>query len=133
MIRIHLMIRTQIASLSDASYACVLLGRLLISLIGILLPAMLWTEHITTWDRFFQGGQDCEMSILALFAFLCLVILLGQRRRQSLAIRLALLRFFSFVARLPRHAVMCFDLLSAAFFQRAARPGSGTYRLSLRI
>jgi hypothetical protein len=132
--RIHLTIRAQAASLTDASYACVVFGRLLISLIALLLPAMLWTERITTWDRFFQGGQDCEMSILALFAFLCLVILLGQRRKQSLARRLAVLRFFSLLVRFRHGAVATYSqFFSIAFRERVTSPGSGICLPPLRI
>lgn len=99
---INLSLRSFLASLSDASYACAALGRLLISSIGILLPLMLWTEHTTTFDRFFQGGQDCEMSLLALLAFLCMVILLGLRSRQSMVLWLAVLRFSALVLQLRR-------------------------------
>ena len=97
--RIHLILRQQRASLSDASRACLLAGRVLISLIAILLPLMLWTEHFTAWDKFFEGGQDCELSLLALFAFLCLVILLSHRGRQSADLRLVLQRALAFFAR----------------------------------
>lgn len=132
--RIHLMIRAQAASLTDASYACVIFGRLLISLIALLLPAMLWTERITTWDRFFQGGQDCETSILALFAFLCLVILLGQRRKQSLAMRLAVLRIFSFLVRFRHRALATYSrIFSVAFLECGISPGLGICRPPLRI
>jgi hypothetical protein len=134
--RIYLRARTQFASLSDASHACVIFGRLFISLIGILLPAMLWTERISTWDKFFQGGQDCEMSILALFAFFCLVILLAQNCRQSMTLLLAMLQFFSQVAQRPfrnRVSSTVCGVLSASLFDNLTVRLFVTYRAPLLI
>ena len=133
--RFHLILRAQAASFSDASRMCVLAGRVLIALIAILLPLMLWTEHLTTWDRFCQGGQDCEMSLLALFAFLCLVILLSHRCAQSAALRLVLQRSLSFAARNLHDAsasTVC-NFFSPAFLSRAIDPASGLLSPPLRI
>jgi hypothetical protein len=133
--RIHLILRRQRASLSDASLACLLAGRVLISLIAILLPTMLWTEHFTAWDKFFEGGQDCELSLLALFAFLCLVILLSHRGRQAAGLRMVLQRVFAFIARKRRGAsgFSVNEFLFATFQIRLAVSAPKFLPLQLRI
>ena len=133
--RFHFILRAQAASLSDASRMCLLAGRVLIALIAVLLPLMLWTEHLTTWDRFCQGGEDCEMSLLALFAFLCLVILLSHRCAQSAILRLVLQRSLSFAARNLHgaSATAACNFFSPAFLSRAIDPASGLLSPPLRI
>jgi hypothetical protein len=60
-------------------------GRLLLLINVIVLIASGFTEHLWTWDRFLHGGQDFELSLLALLAFFCLILVLAQhfRRRFS--------------------------------------------------
>lgn len=132
--RIRLRLRVQIATLADAPHACVIAGRLLLAFISILLPAMLWTEHLTAWDRFLQGGQDCELSILALFTFLCLVLLLAQRCNQSAALQLALRRSLLLLAKNLRGSTV-FSVCEIVCF--TARPADDTFSqfraLPLRI
>ena len=60
-------------------------GRLLIWINILVLVLSSFTEHLWTWDRFLRGGQDFELSLLALLAFFCLILVLAHyfRRRFS--------------------------------------------------
>ena len=77
-------------------------GRLLLGLVAVLMIAMMWTERFLTWDKFLQGGQDLELSLMALVVFLCLIILLAQRSQQAVAFHLGICRFLSEIAALPQ-------------------------------
>jgi hypothetical protein len=44
-----------------------------------------FTEHLWTWDHFLRGGQDFELSLLALLAFFCLILVLAQHFRRSVS------------------------------------------------
>lgn len=60
-------------------------GRILLIINAIVLITSCFTEHLWTFDHFLRGGQDFEMSLLALIAFVCLVLVFAQyfRRRVS--------------------------------------------------
>ncbi len=64
-------------------------GRLLLIINVIVLIASSFTEHFWTWDRFLRGGQDFELSLLALLAFFCLVLVLAAQFRRGVRERLA--------------------------------------------
>lgn len=86
---LHLKIWLQLQRFADVGHASKALGRLLLGLLAVFMPAMMWTERFLTWDKFLQGGQDLELGIVALVAFLCLILLLAQRSQQALHRRLA--------------------------------------------
>jgi uncharacterized membrane protein len=56
---------------------------LLINIVVLILSS--FTEHLWTWDRFLRGGQDFELSLLALLAFFCLILVLAQHFRRSVS------------------------------------------------
>lgn len=60
-------------------------GRILLVVNAIVLIISGFTEHFWTWDHFLRGGQDFELSLLALIAFFCLILVIAQyfRRRVS--------------------------------------------------
>ena len=60
-------------------------GRTLLVINVIVLVLSGFTEHYWTWDHFLRGGQDFELSLLALLAFFCLILVIAQcfRRRVS--------------------------------------------------
>jgi hypothetical protein len=132
---IQIWIRTQIGLLADTSYASAALGRLMVSCLGIVMIAMLWTEQLWTWDNLCWNGQDCELSVLALFAFLCLVILLAHRCKQSLTLRLAVQRFLSFTQRSGNGIANVFFCAPAAssFLRGATSPASDACQTPLLI
>lgn len=72
-------------SLSDVPKAWVRAGRALLLLNIIVLFLSTFTEHLWTWDRFLRGGQDFELSLLALLAFFCLILVLAQHFRRSVS------------------------------------------------
>jgi len=51
-----------------------LISRYLLILIALSLVTMPITEHLWTWDRFLQGGQDFELGALLVLSLLCLVL-----------------------------------------------------------
>lgn len=95
---IHLRLGYHLHAFSDSTHASKVMGRALISLIAFLMVAMMWTERFLTWDRFLQGGQDLELSLVALVVFLCLIILLAQKSQQAVALHLAVCRLLSGIA-----------------------------------
>lgn len=72
-------------SLSDVPKEWVRAGRALLLLNVIVLILSSFTEHLWTWDRFLRGGQDFELSLLALLAFFCLILVLAQHFRRSVS------------------------------------------------
>jgi hypothetical protein len=60
-------------------------GRTLLIINLVVLVFSCFTEHFWTWDGFLRGGQDFELSLLALLAFFCLILVFAQyfRRRVS--------------------------------------------------
>jgi hypothetical protein len=77
--------RTCFGSRSDVPKAWVRAGRTLVLLNIIVLILSAFTEHFWTWDRFLRGGQDFELSLLALLAFFCLILVLAQHFRRSVS------------------------------------------------
>lgn len=72
-------------SLSDVPKGWVRAGRALLVLNVIVLILSSFTEHLWTWDRFLRGGQDFELSLLALIAFFCLILVLAQHFRRNVS------------------------------------------------
>lgn len=60
------------------------ISRYLLILIALSLVTMPITEHVWTWDRFLQGGQDFELGTLLVLSFLCLVLVLLKQCKQWL-------------------------------------------------
>lgn len=42
------------------------------------------TEHLWTWDRFFQTGRDFEMGTLMVLMLFCLVLILSKQLKRSI-------------------------------------------------
>lgn len=77
--------RRRYRSRFDTPKGWVRAGRILLIINVIVLIASAFTEHLWTWDHFLHGGQDFELSLLALLAFFCLILVFAQyfRRRVS--------------------------------------------------
>ena len=67
----------------EVSHSFLLAGRTLLSLFVVLLLATPWTEGYRLLDNF-PTGQDSELNILALVAFLGLVLLITRSARRKL-------------------------------------------------
>ena len=70
---------------SDVPREWVRVGRSLVLLNIIVLILSSFTEHLWTWDRFLRGGQDFELSLLALLAFFCLILVFAQYFRRGVS------------------------------------------------
>jgi hypothetical protein len=79
------------------SQAWFVLSRMLILLTVLLVLAMPWTEYFWHFDQFLRGGEDFELSLLAVATIFCLVVLLLQHDKKSVAFILAISRCLSFV------------------------------------
>jgi hypothetical protein len=74
---------------NEVSHCFLLAGRLLVSLFALLVAATPWTEGYRLLDNF-PHGQDAEPNLLALIAFLGLVLLLTRSCRKALRALVAL-------------------------------------------
>lgn len=77
--------RSCFRSRSDVPKGWVRAGRSLVLLNIIVLILSSFTEHFWTWDRFLRGGQDFELSLLALLAFFCLILVFAQYFRRGVS------------------------------------------------
>ena len=80
---------------------CLLVSRLLLSIVALVLAIMPFSERMLTFDHFLRGGQDFELSLLATLAALCLILLLAHLCRESIAQSLARLLHLRFVSGQP--------------------------------
>ena len=71
-------------------------GRYLLILSALSLLTMPITEHLWTWDHFFQTGRDYELSTLMVLTFLCLVLVLSKQRKQCVDVSLSLCHILAF-------------------------------------
>jgi hypothetical protein len=103
-------------------------------LTAILLVTAPLTQHIWTWDHFLHGGQDYELSTLMVLAFLCLVLVLVQRCKQSMDLLFAARRQSSFLSRAPVVAGVALVGPSSTFYSECgASPGFEKFSLPLQI
>lgn len=98
-------------ALACAARAFAGIGHILLALITVSLITMPLTQHIWTWDRFLQGGQDFEFGVFFILINLCLVLLVAQHCRQSITMLVATWRRVSLIpqanplARLRREGI----------------------------
>jgi hypothetical protein len=103
--------------------------RALIWLLLGLLAATPISEHYCNFDRFLRGGQDIEFSLIALLAFLCLILLTAHKLSVGIQRHLRIRRWFvRLVVPLPK------DLFVMHLFDRALLPcPPTTLPLQLRV
>jgi hypothetical protein len=77
--------RSCFRSRSDVPKGWVRVGRCLVLLNIVVLILSSFTEHYWTWDRFLRGGQDFELSLLALLAFFCLILVFALYFRRGVS------------------------------------------------
>ena len=108
-------------SVSDVPTEWVRAGRSLLLLNVIVFILSSFTEHYWTWDRFLRGGQDFELSLLALLAFFCLILVLALHFRRNVS---ELLRSRDRMARIcDPHAVPLSDPPLVLAFSSERPPG----------
>jgi hypothetical protein len=69
---------------------CSGLGRILLICTLVLVVIMPWTEYFWHFDRFLHGGEDLELSLLALLAAFCLMLVLLQHGKRNIQLCLKL-------------------------------------------
>ncbi|ADW68281.1 hypothetical protein [Granulicella tundricola] len=79
------------------SHAWVKGSRLLLLVTALLVLVMPLTEYFWHFDKFLHGGQDFELSLLAVATSLCLALVLLQQRKKGIAIILAVRQWLSFL------------------------------------
>jgi hypothetical protein len=121
--------------MDTVSWACVLLGRILVLLSAVLVIVSPWTDYFWHFDRFPYGGEDFELSVLLIVVMFGLVLVLLQHGKKGLIFILALGRWLSSIfqdAGLP--APESFGGLIATF--RAPplpSPALDKYNLPIRV
>jgi hypothetical protein len=117
------------------SQAWVVLSRMLILLTVLLVLAMPWTEYFWHFDQFLHGGEDFELSLLAVATIFCLVVILLQHGKKSVAFILSLRRWPSFVFEHDDPAApgsFC-GLIAASHAAPLPSPALGMYNLPIQI
>ena len=117
------------------SQAWVVLSRVLILLTVVLVLAMPWTEYFWHFDQFLRGGEDFELSLLAVATICCLVAILLQHGKKSVAFTLALRRWLSFVFQHDDPAapgIFC-GLIAASHAAPRTNSALGMYNLPIQI
>ncbi len=116
-----------------AARAFAWIGRVLLMLTAILLVTTPLTQYIWTWDHFLHGGQDYELSTLMVLAFLSLVLVLAQHRKQSLDLLFAARRQSSFLSRASLAPIALAGVLWTLSSECGASPGLEQFGLPLQI
>lgn len=96
--------RSPILRRQSVCWICRVGGRTLLALTALLLAVMPLTEHYWTFDGLIPGGQDFELTMLAVLAVACLVLLLAQSLKEKLALLIELQEWLAgFCGRERRH------------------------------
>jgi hypothetical protein len=117
------------------SQAWVVLSRALILLTVLQVIAMPWTEYFCHFDQFLRGGEDLELGLLAVATIFCLVVILLQHGKKSVAFILALRRLLSFVVQHGDPAApgsFC-GLIAASHAAPLPSPALGMYNSPIQI
>ena len=69
------------------------MSQYLLALITLSLLTMPITEHLWTWDHFFQTGRDFELGTIAVLSILLLVLVISKSNKQRVAVLLSARRF----------------------------------------
>jgi len=117
------------------SQAWVVLSRVLILFTILLVLAMPWTEYFWHFDQFLRGGEDFELSLLAVATIFCLVLILLQHGKKNVAFILALRRWLSFIFQHDDQAApeSCCGLITASHAAPLPSPALGMYNLPIEI
>jgi hypothetical protein len=118
----------------EVSRAFIFMSRTLLLLIGVLLAVIPWTERCSTLDSF-PLGEDFELSLLAFFVLLGLILLFARYCKQGLSALFAFRHCLSFV----RSALCTIPIVlhpwntAVSHTPPIPSPSSGAYNLPLQI
>jgi hypothetical protein len=113
----------------------VMLSRMLILFTVLMVLAMPWTEYFWHFDQFLRGGEDFELSLLAVATICCLILILLQHGKKSVAFILAIRQWLSFVFQDDDPAApgsFC-GLIGASHAAPLPSPALGMYNLPSQI
>lgn len=115
--------------------AYIFVGRILVLLLVIFLIVMPWAESSWHFDNFPFDGEDFELSVFVIVAFLGLVLVLSQHCKKGVSFILALGRRLSSVLQdTGSLAPVCFgDLAAARHIPPLPSLISDQYNLPIRI
>lgn len=92
------------------------------------------TEHLWTWDRFFETGRDFELGTLMVLTFFCLVLVLSKQRKRCLESLLSMCRIPAFQFSGGVAALISLGAEALVFdSQSVAGPGMGLRYFPLQI
>jgi len=100
-----------------------------------LILVMPWTEYFWRFDKFFRGGQDFELSLLALLTICCLAMVLFQKGKRDLELMLCLSRRLAYIFQEPKQGTpgaFC-GLIAPLHAEPLPSPALGKYNLPVRI
>jgi hypothetical protein len=120
----------------DAHQDCVLMSRLVASLIAFLLAVMPLTEYLWTWDHFLHGGQDLEFGMLGIVAVLGIACILSLHTAKWMTLLVMAQRFISLILQrvLGLFACSASELLTRGYpSKKIPDPGLDLYSLPLQI
>jgi hypothetical protein len=109
------------------------LGLLLLGLTAISLITMPITQHLWTWDRFLQGGQDFETGSLLILTALNLVLVLLECCKRNVGKLLNLWQRLSRLLVPPSSFATLAKAVKADGDHRVAIPASSLYQHPLLI
>ncbi len=116
--------------------ACFNLSRVFLVCTAVLIAVMPWTEYFWHFDRFLRGGQDFELSLIAVFTSLCLMLLLFQLGQESRQLAIVLRRSLVHIFRTGRPVLLpaaCSGLIDSLCAIPLPSPTPGRYSLPLLI
>jgi hypothetical protein len=117
----------------DAHQDCVLMSRLVASLMAFLLAVMPLTEYLWTWDQFLHGGQDLEFGLLGIAAVLGIACILSLHTAKWITLLVTAQRFI-LQRVLGLFACSTSELLTRGYpSKKIPDPGLDLYNLPLQI
>lgn len=100
-----------------------------------LVALMPLTEYLWHFDEIMRGGQDFEFGLLAIMTFLCLMLVLFQHGKRTVACRMALRRWLAvaFRAADPGAPGSLLGLITSAHAVKLPSPALSLYNLPLQV
>lgn len=119
-------------AMSRVPHIATRLGLLLLGLTAISLITTPITQHLWTWDRFLDGGQDFETNALLILTALNLVLVLAECCKQIVGKLLTIWQFFSTTVSRKSIAPIA-RTAKAAVEHRVSIPSPSSYQIPLLI
>jgi hypothetical protein len=110
-----------------------LVGRFLLISSALSLLTMPVTEHLWTWDHFFQTGRDFELSTLLVLTFLCLALVLSKQGKHAIEFLLSIGRRLVGRRRAGRASQPCLFAALARRSELSARSSTTPCTFPLQI